>query len=102
LRLIPAPFGGKAWHLARCSQRCYNMIMVKHLQAVGNSSGIIIDKPILELLRITPETELDVSTDGERLIITPVRADANRKSRMARAQTRTIANHERTFRKLAK
>ena len=78
------------------------MTMVKHLQAVGNSSGIIIDKPILELLRITPETELDVSTDGERLIITPLRVEANRKSKIARAQARTIANHERTFRKLAK
>ena len=76
--------------------------MVKRLQAVGNSSGIIIDKPILELLRITPETQLEVTTDGERLIITPIRAETIRKGRLARAQSRTIANHERTFRKLAK
>jgi antitoxin component of MazEF toxin-antitoxin module len=76
--------------------------MVKYLQAVGNSSGIIIDKPILELLRITPDTELDISTDGERLIITPLRAEVNRKSKIARAQARTMINHERTFRKLAK
>jgi Rieske Fe-S protein/antitoxin component of MazEF toxin-antitoxin module len=47
--------------------------MTKRLQSVGNSSGVIIDKPILELLGITPDTELDFSTDGERLIITPVR-----------------------------
>jgi antitoxin component of MazEF toxin-antitoxin module len=76
--------------------------MVKHLQAVGNSSGIIIDKPILELLRITPDTQLDLSTDGERLIITPIRSEAKRKNRIAQAQTRTLANHEGTFRKLAK
>ncbi|MGC4066368.1 MAG: AbrB/MazE/SpoVT family DNA-binding domain-containing protein [Polyangiaceae bacterium] len=76
--------------------------MVKHLQAIGNSSGIIIDKPILELLRITPDTELDVSTDGERLIITPVRIEAKRKSRIAQAQSRALANHDRSFRKLAK
>ncbi len=76
--------------------------MVKHLQAVGNSSGIIIDKPILELLRITPDTELDVSTDGERLIITPLRAEVNRKNKISRAQARTMTRHERTFRKLAK
>ena len=44
--------------------------MTKRLQSVGNSSGVIIDKPILELLGITPDTELDFSTDGERLIIT--------------------------------
>jgi antitoxin component of MazEF toxin-antitoxin module len=76
--------------------------MVKHLQAIGNSSGIIIDKPILELLRITPDTELDVSTDGERLIITPVRVEVGRKRRLAQAQSRALTNHGRNFRKLAK
>ena len=76
--------------------------MVKRLQAVGNSSGIIIDKPVLELLRITADTELDVSTDGERLIITPIRAEDARTRKLARAQSRTLASHERTFRKLAK
>lgn len=77
-------------------------MMTKRLQAVGNSSGIIIDKPILELLRITPDTELDISTDGERLIVTPVRPDSARKRKLARAQERTLKAHERTFRKLAK
>ena len=76
--------------------------MTKRLQAVGNSSGIIIDKPILELLRITPETELDISTDGERLIVTPIRSDQARKRKLARAQERTLKAHERTFRELAK
>ena len=76
--------------------------MVKRLQAVGNSSGVIIDKPILELLRITSETELEISTDGERLIITPLRSDSVRKRKLARAKERIVAAHERTFRKLAK
>jgi antitoxin MazE len=76
--------------------------MTKRLQAVGNSSGIIIDKPILDLLRITPETELAISTDGKRLIVTPVREDAPRKRKLVRAQERTLKSHERTFRKLAK
>lgn len=76
--------------------------MVKRLQAIGNSFGVIIDKPILELLKLTPETGLDVSTDGERLIITPLRTDSARKGRLERAQRRTLASHERTFRKLAK
>ena len=75
--------------------------MSKRLQAVGNSSGIIIDKPILELLRITPETELDISTDGQRLIITPLRSGSAREQKLARAQERTLAAHARTFRKLA-
>ena len=33
-----------------------NLVMNKRLQSIGNSSGIIIDKPILELLKITAET----------------------------------------------
>lgn len=88
--------------LAQRYERCYNVTMVKRLQAVGNSSGVIIDKPILELLKITPDTELEVSTDGERLIITPIRSESDRKRRIAKAQERTLAAHERTFRKLAK
>jgi antitoxin component of MazEF toxin-antitoxin module len=76
--------------------------MMKRLQAIGNSSGLIIDKPILELLKITPETELDISTDGERLIITPVRGETSRKRKLARAQARTLEAHAQTFRKLAK
>lgn len=76
--------------------------MVKRLQAIGNSSGLIIDKPILELLRITAHTDLDLSTDGERLIITPIRREATRRSKIATAQSRTLAKHGATFRKLAK
>ena len=75
--------------------------MTKRLQAIGNSAGIIIDKPILELLGITPETELELSTDGQRLIITPV-LEKSQRSRVARLQARVLASHEKTFRKLAK
>ena len=76
--------------------------MTKRLRAIGNSAGIIIDKPILELLEITLDTELDLSTDGERLIITPIRTPAARKAAVARAQSRVLRDHDETFRKLAK
>jgi len=78
-----------------------NVGMSKRLQTIGNSSGVIIDKPILELLKITPETELEISTDGERLIITPIRHEDERARRIALAQARTLNSHESTFRKLA-
>ena len=48
--------------------------MIKKLTAIGNSYGLVIDRSILELLRITPDTELELSTDGTRLIIEPVQA----------------------------
>lgn len=76
--------------------------MTKRLQAIGNSAGIIIDKPVLELLKITAETELEIETDGTRLIITPVRANAARQRKLAAVQAKVIKKHESTFRKLAK
>ncbi|HET9957100.1 MAG TPA: hypothetical protein VFQ61_21535 [Polyangiaceae bacterium] len=76
--------------------------MAKRLQIIGNSAGIIIDKPILELLRITPETELELKTDGESVIITPVRKGSTRGERLAKVQSKVVRKHERTFRKLAK
>jgi antitoxin MazE len=76
--------------------------VTKRLQVIGNSAGIIIDKPILDLLGITAETELDLKTDGERLIITPVRGEVQRASKLAKVQARVVRKHERTFRKLAK
>jgi antitoxin component of MazEF toxin-antitoxin module len=74
--------------------------MRKKLSAIGNSLGIVIEKPILELLEITRDTELDVKTDGERLILTPVRT--GRKQRVKAAIDEVVADHASTFRKLAK
>ena len=45
--------------------------MKKTLSRYGNSLALIIDKPILELLRIKDDTVLTLSTDGTQLIITP-------------------------------
>jgi antitoxin component of MazEF toxin-antitoxin module len=39
---------------------------------IGNSYGAIIEKPILDLLSITPETPLEISTDGQSLNIRPL------------------------------
>lgn len=73
--------------------------MKKKLSAIGNSLGIVIEKPILELLKIDRETELDVSTDGQRLIIEPIR---QRRQRVLASAKKVMAAHDRTFRKLAK
>jgi antitoxin component of MazEF toxin-antitoxin module len=76
--------------------------MTKRLQAIGNSAGIIIDRPILDLLGITQETELDLKTDGKRLIITPIESKGARRARLAKVQARALRRHAETFRKLAK
>jgi antitoxin component of MazEF toxin-antitoxin module len=74
--------------------------MRKKLSAIGNSLGIVIEKPILELLDIDRETELEMRTDGERLIIEPIR-NAKRAKVQAAVQ-RAMAAHDATLRKLAK
>lgn len=47
--------------------------MIKKLTKHGNSYAMVIDKPILELIRATPETPFEIITDGRSLILTPVR-----------------------------
>jgi antitoxin MazE len=75
-------------------------MLVKKLSAVGNSLGLIIDRPILELLDITKDTPLEVRTDGEALIIRPVRRRPLVDRALAAADLLMDA-HEETFRKLA-
>jgi antitoxin MazE len=73
--------------------------MVKKLSAIGNSLGLVIEKPILDLLNIDRDTELEVTTDGKRLIVEPV--DPGRKRRIAEAIKRATKKHEKTLRRLA-
>jgi len=52
--------------------------MIKKLTKHGNSLALVIDRSVLDLLKIDRETPLDVSTDGQVLIISPVRDDKRR------------------------
>jgi antitoxin component of MazEF toxin-antitoxin module len=51
--------------------------VIKKLTRHGNSRALVIDRSILDLLKIDDETPLEISTDGTRLIIEPV-GDARR------------------------
>jgi antitoxin component of MazEF toxin-antitoxin module len=78
-------------------------MLVKKLAAVGNSLGIIIERPILELLGITKDTPLEVRTDGEALIVRPVRAaQASDVVRALAAADELMDAHDATYRKLAR
>jgi len=74
--------------------------MIKKLTAIGNSLGLIIERPILELLDIDRETPLEVRTDGEALIIRPQRK--GRSARLKASAERMMDAHEETLRKLAR
>lgn len=74
--------------------------MVKHLTQHGNSAALVIDKAILELLKITFETPLEFTTDGKSLIVSPIR---NKKSakRFRAALEAVNRRHARTLKALA-
>lgn len=61
--------------------RCDTIIqMTKTLTKHGNSLALVIEKGVLDLLKIDGETPLDISTDGQVLIVAPVRDKARRKA----------------------
>lgn len=48
-------------------------MIVKTLSRVGNSLALVLDKGVLEILDIKAKTPLKITTDGERLFVTPIK-----------------------------
>lgn len=74
--------------------------MIKTLIQHGNSSAIIIDKPILEMLNITSETALEISTDGKNLILSPQHT-ANQNIDILSSLEKINKKYAKTLKKLA-
>jgi antitoxin component of MazEF toxin-antitoxin module len=55
------------------------MTMTKTLIQHGNSLALVIDKPILEMLHISADTPLELTTNGDSLLVSPVRDRAHQK-----------------------
>ena len=53
--------------------------MIKKLTRHGNSLALVMERGVLDILNIDAETPLDISTDGEVLIISPIRDEKRRK-----------------------
>jgi len=73
--------------------------MIKKMTKHGNSLALVIDKPVLELLKIDADTPLEVSTDGCMLMISPVR-DARRRKAFEQALAKTNRRYGRTLKRL--
>ena len=52
--------------------------MIKKISKHGNSKAIIIEKALLEILNINESTDLEISTDGTSLVITPIKKRSQR------------------------
>lgn len=74
---------------------------MKKLTRHGNSWALVIDKPVLDLLKIDPaETPVEMTTDGDALIISPVR-DTARRRRFEAAVERSHQKFGRMYKELA-
>jgi antitoxin component of MazEF toxin-antitoxin module len=47
--------------------------MIKTLKRHGNSMALVIEKPMMEALGITEETPLQVTVNGNALVVTPAK-----------------------------
>ena len=74
--------------------------MIKKLTKHGNSWALVIDKPVLDLLKIDPETPLEISTDGQALLVTPAKP-AERNERFRAALEKTNRKYGRALKRLA-
>lgn len=68
--------------------------MVKHLQRIGNSRGIVLDRPILDLLHIDEDSAFEVTQERNGLFLKPLSA--------AEAYRKVSRKHRRSLDKLAK
>lgn len=74
--------------------------MSKRLTRTGNSLALVLDRPLLDATGIDATTDLEVSTDGDVIVVSPVRAD----ERVQRLREGVEAMHRRysgVFRRLA-
>lgn len=74
--------------------------MVKRLTRTGNSLALVFDKPLLDALRIDGNTPLEVSTDGEVIIVSPVR-DRRRTAKLKKVVAAAHGQYGEVFKRLA-
>jgi len=77
--------------------------MVKKLVKHGNSLALVIDKPVLDLLKITEDTPLEIETvDGKSLQIKPMKTGRIDRAKFREAMEKVVKTHGKTFKNLAK
>jgi antitoxin component of MazEF toxin-antitoxin module len=72
----------------------------KKLTKTGNSLALVLDKGLLERTGIDADTMLEVSTDGEVIVISPARG-AKRTAKLKRVVERAHSRYAGAFKRLA-
>jgi antitoxin component of MazEF toxin-antitoxin module len=74
--------------------------MIKKLTRHGNSYALVIDKAIMDILGIDPETPLEISTDGRKLFVERARK-ARRRKKFTDAVAETNEEYGRMLKRLS-
>lgn len=79
--------------------------MRKFLTRLDSGYALVIDNSVLELLDIRPDTPLEIGTDGDTLLISPLRHETEseraKAQKLVDAKQRIFEKYATTFRKLA-
>ncbi len=74
--------------------------MIKKLSKQGNSSTLIINRSIMELLNLDENSEVRLTVEGQRLIVEPL-TEKERQARFKEVVEKTGKKNEKLFRRLA-
>jgi antitoxin component of MazEF toxin-antitoxin module len=74
--------------------------MIKKLTRTGNSIAVVLDKPLLEELGLDENAEVEVSTNGQVIVITPKRNSA-RDQRFRKAVDKVNSKYAGLFKRLS-
>jgi antitoxin component of MazEF toxin-antitoxin module len=74
--------------------------MIKKLTRTGNSIALVLDKPLLEELGLDENAEVEVSTNGQVLVITPKRSSA-RERKFRKAVDKVNSKYAGLFKRLS-
>jgi len=75
--------------------------MIKKLSKHGNSLALVIDRAVLDLLKIDSDTPLEITTDGKVLTVSPVR-DSKRRKKFENALKKTNRKYGQALKRLGK
>ena len=74
--------------------------MVKRLTRHGHSLALVIERGVLDLLDIDADTPLNITTDGNCLVVSPVR-DPGRRKKFAASLASVNKRYGKALKKLA-
>jgi len=74
--------------------------MIKTLSKVGNSSALILDKTLLELIGVGERGEVELQVQGDRLVVMPAKSGA-RQAELDTAHEALLARFGTAYQRLA-